>query len=267
MEKPTRAEVQQLLGEIQSEIDYLTYEIDFYRRPNTKLDGYERALEAKSTAESSVRDRATSVYVRRELECSVQNMGIVTRGDSCAAMSSSSNNLTKALDSEADSIANAGDYKWAHKEAYIEQLNESRAELLGLRDRVRASVGEIDPFSRSITQSDPDVIEAFIDFEREGQWLEFEFDSEEYESQETKNTYSRYAGATGGAKFFGFKIASASAGAGISGRDLEREMNQVNLKAKGKLLRVNIKRPWFKPEVFDDRNLEFVSYTTARTWD
>ncbi len=253
--------MQHLLGEIQSEIDYLTYEIDFYRKPNSKLDGYKRALEAKSTEKSTVRDRATSTYVKRELDCSVQNVGITTRGNSCAAMSNSSNSLTKALDSSADSIANIGDYKWANKDAYIQQLNKSRAELERLRQTVRASVGQIDPFSGSITQSDPDVLEAFIDSQREGQWLEFDFDSEQYQSEKIYDTFSISAGVSGGAKVFGFTVGGASVSGGFSGSDLQSEMSKATLKAKGKLLRVHIKRPWFKPAVFDDRNLEFVSYS------
>ena len=260
IEKPTRAEVQHLLGEIQSEIDYLTYEIDFYRKPNAKLDGYKRALEAKSTAKSRVRDGATIAYAQKQLDCSVQNVGIATSGDSCAAMSNSSNNLTKALDGSADSIANKGDYKWTQKDAYIEQLNNSRAELERLRQIVRGSAGEIDPFSGSITQSDPDLIEAAIDAERENQWLDFSYDSEEYQSQQTYDTYSRSAGVYGGVKVLGIiNIGRASVGGGMYGTDLQTEMSRATLKAKGKLLRVHIKRPWFKPSVFDDRNLEFVS--------
>ena len=265
VQNPTRAEVQHLLGEIQSKIDYLTQEIDFYERPNAKLDGYARDLEAKSSTQSAVRGRATDTYVQKELECSVQNMGIATSGDSCAALLSSSSNLTDALNNEADSIANAGDYKWAsaNKERHINKLNETRAELVGLRAKVRASVGEVDPFSGGITQSDPDVIEAIIDSKKGDKWLEFEFDSEEMESQTTVNTYSRSYKLSGRAKFLGFTVASGSVSGGISGRDLSYEMSQANLKAKGKLLRVHIKRPWFKPEVFDDRNLDFVSYATA----
>ena len=267
MEKPTRAEVQQLLGEIQSKIDYLTQEIDFYGRPNTKLDGFEKALEDKSIADSAVRATATTTYVRTELECSVQNMGIATRGDNCAVLLSSSNNLTKAINNEADSIANAGDYKWAsaNKYRYIEKLNKTRAELVIQRQRVRASVGEIDPFSGSITLSDPDVIKMVIDSEKEEKWLEFAYDSEEMKSQQTTNTYGRSLRISGGAKLFWFNIASGSAGGSVYGTDFSREMSQAKLKAKGKLLRVYIKRPWFKPEVFDDRNLDFVSNTIANS--
>ena len=186
-------------------------------------------------------------------------MGIATSGDSCATLSNSSNSLTKALDGSADSIANKGDYKWTQKEAHIEQLNNSRAELERLRQIVQGSVGGIDPFGGSLTQSDPDLIETVIDSQRENQWLSFEFDSEEYQSQKTYNTYSRSARVSGGAKLFWVNIGRGSVNGGIYGTDLQKEMSKATLKAKGKLLRVHIKRPWFKPSVFDDRNLEFVS--------
>ena len=256
--KPSRAEVQHLLGKIQSEIDYLNYEIDFYRSPNSKLDNYKKALMAKTKDESTLRDEATSEQAQRELECTAQSMGIDTKGEGCVALSSSSDNFTTALYDSADSIANEGDFKWADREGYISQLNKSKAELEDLREKVRASIGEVDPFT-TITQSDPDVIETFIDAHREDQWMQFAFDSEKQQSQSTYNSYSYTAGGSSGAKVLGINLGSASGRNSFYGSHFQKEMRQSNLKVKGKLLRVFIKRPWFKPEVFDDRNLEFVS--------
>ena len=41
--------------------------------------------------------------------------------------------------------------------------------------------------------------------------------------------------------------------------DYSQKLASASLKAKGELLRVNIKRPWFKPEIFDIPDLTYVS--------
>ena len=259
--KPSRAELQDLLGKIKTKIAYVNGEIDFYSTKKPKLDEYGRRLESLRDAQSKRRSGAVTDFIERELECTVQNMGVDTgAADSCEAFMMSSNNLTTALRSEADSIANVGDYNWAsnNKAVYIESLKSKRTELENQQQLVLAALGKVDPLVGSIVNSNPDVIEAIIDSRKEDKWLQFEFNSEEEESKKTEKSSSKSSRFSVGYSGW-FVSGSYSSQSSESKYELSDTMSKASLKAKGKLLRVFIKRPWFKPEVFDDRNLDFVS--------
>lgn len=43
-------------------------------------------------------------------------------------------------------------------------------------------------------------------------------------------------------------------------------MMNSHLRVKGELLRVNIKRPWFKPELFEMPGITFVSHACTLIW-
>ena len=255
--KPSRAELQDLLGKIKTKIAYVNGEIDFYSTKKPKLDEYGTRLESLRDAQSKRRSGAVTDFIERELECTVQNMGVPTGADSCEAFMMSSNNLTTALRSEADSIANVGDYNWAsnNKAVYIESLKSKRTELENQQQLVLAALGKVDPLVGSIVNSNPDAIEAIIDSRKEDKWLQFEFNSEEEESKNAKKSSSKSSRLSVKLLSNGWFIK----GSHTKKDEVSESMSRASLKVKGKLLRVFIKRPWFNPDVFDDRNLDFVS--------
>ena len=162
--------------------------------------------------------------------------------------------------SAADSIASVGDYNWAssNKVTYIESLENEKRDLERKRGLILGALGEIDPLVGSILNLDPVVVAGIIDASKEESWLEFEFNSEEFTSNtDYKSSYSQTSAS---ARLVGLFVRGGySYTHSRSQQTYAENMAQSSLKAKGKLLRVHIKRPWFKPEVFDDRNLVFVS--------
>ena len=194
------------------------------------------------------------------MECTVNNMGIPNADKPCDQLTLLSQNLTDYLAREADAIASVGDYNWAsgNKATYIESLEAEKRELERKRGLVLGALGRIDPLVGSILNSDPVVIAGIIDSHKEDSWLEFAFNSEDYKSDTSYS--SKYSSFSASASYNGwFARGGYSYSSSRSQSTYQSDMAKSSLKAKGKLLRVHIKRPWFKPEVFDDRNLVFVS--------
>ena len=207
---------------------------------------------------------AVSSFVESELECSVQNMGIDTGPtDSCEAMSNNSISLQEALRKKAEAFANERLGVFSGK-SKIDYLKDIKSKLERKRNKIRALLREAEPMINSILKSDPEVVEAVINSAREDQWLQFTFDSKEMESSSdftTFNIRSEHKKRSG--NFFNRKTTTNVKT--YAQQKFDEEMNQADLKVKGKLLRVHIKRPWFKPEIFDDGKLNFVSYMVRIT--
>ena len=97
-------------------------------------------------------------------------------------------------------------------------------------------------------------------------WLAFSYDSDSSHidsDQETKSiAVSANLGAGITASLGGHAIGvgvQAGVNVGIGTADLKQALNSANLKVSGELLRVVIKRPWFRPSLFLDPSLSFVS--------
>jgi hypothetical protein len=185
-------------------------------------------------------------------------MGIDTgSADSCEIMSNQSAVLLSALRKEAEAIAHYGSYN--KRTNIVDVLNDIKSKLETKKNNILSALREVNPLLGSIVKSNPDVIESVINSRKEDQWLQFEFDSKEME-ENSKFTSIRTRSEFKTSRRGWFSKSSTTRIKTYSYEKFESEMDQADLKAKGKLLRVNIKRPWFKPEVFDERKLNFVSY-------
>ena len=97
-------------------------------------------------------------------------------------------------------------------------------------------------------------------------WLAFSYDSESSHidsDQETTSTTGSASLGVGITASVGGPAIGAGVQAGVNvGRgtaDLKQALNSANLKVSGELLRVVIKRPWFRPSLFLNPSLSFVS--------
>jgi len=92
-------------------------------------------------------------------------------------------------------------------------------------------------------------------------WLEFEFDSDSSHINTQQDTSSLNIAAGIGIGVPGAASFDGSFNYGKSSTDLKQALNSASLKVSGSILRVVIKRPWFKPSLFSDPSLSFVSLT------
>ena len=96
------------------------------------------------------------------------------------------------------------------------------------------------------------------------QWMKFYYNSETTHVKSSEITAGISTTLSGSASFEleGIPLrVDASEKFGLEFARLQKSFSNANLKASGELLRVFIKRPWFKPSLFDNPMLKFVSST------
>lgn len=91
------------------------------------------------------------------------------------------------------------------------------------------------------------------------QWEQFEYDSDSTHIDTKMDSSSLNVGAGVGFAVPGEFGGQGSFNYGKTTADLKQAVNSASLKVAGELLRVTIKRPWFKPSIFEDPTLFFVS--------
>ena len=95
-------------------------------------------------------------------------------------------------------------------------------------------------------------------------WLAFSYDSDSSHIDSDQETKSTTVSASFGVVGPGWGI-QAAANYGKGTADLKQALNSANLKVSGELLRVVIKRPWFRPSLFLNPSLSFVSNKHCRS--
>ena len=260
-DRPSNSELQDTLSDINTKIESIDKQISFYKTNNPKLDRLKELLESKPDTQATKSKNALREYLDDSLECTAATMGVDEGANSCADVTAMSQNLTKALKREADSRSNVGEFTWspANKAAHINSLIKLKEDLEQKRQLIHAELGKIDPLVGGVLNMDSLAVASLVDSHKDDQWMSFEFDSSSYEkNSDYTNKHSSMSTQSG----VNFGFISGSWGHSHSGQQTEsqQEIAKASLKVKAKLLRVFIKRPWFKPEFFDDRNLNFVSY-------
>ena len=94
------------------------------------------------------------------------------------------------------------------------------------------------------------------------EWLQFQYNSESESTSSSRDSSSLNV-ATG----LSVGVPGMSFGLGFNmgkgDTDLKMAISKTSVKISGELLRVTIKRPWFKPSIFEDESLYFVSIYKA----
>ena len=262
IKKPSRTELHETLGMINTRINTMKGTIAFYDRNDPSFDNYTELLTDRQSQQADKKDKILKQYLRKELDCTINKMGISQVGSgSCKDMTTLSQNLTTLSANEADAIASTGDFNLGDrsKHAYIDSLWAKISDLEEKKQKVEDALFDIDPLVGGILNADPIKIASIRDAHADENWMEFQFNSDEYKSSsEYSDSYSQFS--SGSRVNTWFASAGYSYSRSKSQQSYASDIAQSSMKVKGKFLRVHIKRPWFKPEVFDDRNLEFVSY-------
>ena len=124
--------------------------------------------------------------------------------------------------------------------------------------RLYTMLGEMDPLTGGILDADQLAIANLSDTYKNDNWLQFSFDSNSMDERTEESSSYQLTTVSGGVHFLFFHISGSHTHSKQTSH-FEQQLAQSKMKAKGKLLRVNIKRPWFKPEIFEDPTLNFVS--------
>ena len=167
-----------------------------------------------------------------------------------------------ASESEAFSTYQYANYFDQSKADYVRQLEKKRDDYQVRANHISAALGDTSPFLGGIvddsTLSVANVLDANTD-NSDDRWFQFEFDSQSHYQDTQVSRQSESVSTQWKARAFFFST-SGSATKSNSKSHFEQSVSNSSIRVKGELLRVTIKRPWFKPSLFENPELQYVSH-------
>ena len=264
LQRPSRAQLNQMLGKVNAKMNAIDQIITFYQTDSSTLNQYYNDLNGTfATKQTDVKTKVQS-YLEAQLTCMHDSMinPDDNRPSTCQTYETTSQDLLQLLSEEAFAKADRDEYLWntRNKESYIQYLKGQKDELTVQHDRLYAMLGEMDPLTGGILDADQLAIANLSDTYKDDNWLQFSFDStSDYANTDESSSYESIS-ASGGFHLLFFHVGGSYTHTKQTSH-FDQQLANSNMKAKGKLLRVNIKRPWFKPEIFEDPLLNFVRCT------
>ena len=261
-QRPSRDQLQLMLGKLQSRLDAVESSINFVNNIQSDSDSasIRQHLEnlknnlngIKGDAKDNVKD-----YIRSMYQCMTDETGV---GEQCKALKNSINSTLASLVDEANAFASLETFSYLIQanSGYINSLTSEANRLKNEISRINSLLGEASSYLGGLTEAAPLAIANLTDEYKDDQWLQFDFSSTSANTeQDDSHEYSKAYGG-GGFHFFFFGGGSSS-NSESEKKTHAYKLAKADIAVKGELLRVNIKRPWFKPQVFDDPGLNFVS--------
>ena len=265
---------------LQSEMDALKATIHFISIGQDTSNKTVDALQKKVTYTTEKRDNATQEVVKARTECINQNAQkgvpneIKTKRAIPDPTSDPCDNLKQATEGAVDAtFQQAQASSELYSSSFLLNSNEKYQSFMQSRiDAIQRDIGEIDTQLDNLDKgqvylgevADSKEFKALNqlgnqtvqDFDSEWLQFEYDYDSTHINTSQDKSSFGVSAGFGGGIK--GASL-DASAYYGKGTADLMQAVNSASLKASGELLRVSIKRPWFRPSLFENPVLYFVS--------
>lgn len=200
-----------------------------------------------------------STYMSERFEC--------LKDESTCPFNEPDNNSTKAAIEAM--IEEAEAFSLYQSVSYFDSPNDFRKQLQKERDNLQAQLNVIrgyltssSPYLGAIINPLPLAVANLTDAYRDDQWLQFDYNYDNYFMNTDKESTTEAIKAQAHIRILFF-----SAGGDYSSNkktdDFNQKLSKASIRVKGELLRVNIKRPWFKPEIFDYPDLTYVSCLTA----
>ena len=267
---------------LQSEMDALKATIQFISVGQDTANKAVDALQKKVNYTTEKRDHATEEVVEARSECINQNAqkGVPADTKTKRAVGDPASDPCKHLkQATGDAVDATFQQAQASSELYSSSFllnsNEQYQSFMQSRiDAIQRDINEIDVQLNDLNKgqvylgevTDSKEFKALNqlgnqtvqDFDSEWLQFEYDYDSTHINTSQDKSSFGVSAGFGGGIK--GASL-DASAYYGKGTADLMQAVNSASLKASGELLRVSIKRPWFRPSLFENPVLYFVSYT------
>lgn len=248
----SKDQLQLMYGMLQSKISAVKYMIKAIQNTNA-TDIVRNPKKAYKQTEQSARSNMTH-YMNSTIECLRDQSPNVN----CQSYDQNRRMAIESLLVEAQAFSTYQYANYLNTNDFIGFLEQEQASLQTQFNKVQALLGGSIPFLGGLIDSAQLAVENMTNSYLDDQWLQFDYDYDSYSLDEKKQstTESIKASARFGGWFWG---GSASYSYNKNTTDYRQKLAQSKMKAKGELLRVNIKRPWFKPELFEIPSLSFVS--------
>ena len=258
MEKPTKDQLQTILGTINSKINAITSMIASIRAGNSNLTTAVKKLNKELKNTEADTQRNISRYLNAQFTC----LGDKTK-NACDEYESLRGSAVESLatESQAYSDFQFASYYTDSKTDYIAMLEKERDDYQRKADRVIALIGDVSPYLGGIIDDSALSVANLTDANRDNAWLQFEYDSStsrQHGSQHSRHN-ARTLSWTADPLTLTFESTSSSSRSSSYARHFSKSVSNSTVRVKGELLRVTIKRPWFKPELFEYPGLSYVS--------
>ena len=198
-------------------------------------------------------DRAVTDMMAKRAGC-IGNVD--AKSKDCENFQSAQENTTSALFQLANSYSEWQTFDFFLNDTLLGnalqvQIDQLTQELGTLEHQLDGTFG----YLGDIAESQQLDYSNLTDIGRDDEWLQFNFDSQS-EQQDTEQESTSVNVATS----FSFAgLFSVSGSVGHTDAKYAASIASARIKASGELLRVQILRPWFRPTLFEDPSLSFVS--------
>ena len=262
---------------LQSELDTLRTAVRVVSESKNQQAAQQttNALEQRVNATSDERDEATEAAMNARNRCMQKQAnqggesgeGEDSEEDPCAQFEESADRV------EDTTLKNAGATANYLSASFLLKSNQQYRNYM--QARMTALEREISEINTQLDNLEGDqvylgeITESISELNGRGeegldQWMKFSYNSETTHVRTTETQFG--INLSVGAKLEIPVVASGtgSLNAGFEFAELRKAFSNAKLQASGKLLRVFIKRPWFKPSLFDNPILNFVSSKRER---
>ena len=157
------------------------------------------------------------------------------------------------------------EFQFGAKSQMKDQINVVLARLIADRDHLERQLAESEPSSSSPLVDDVGTTEPFTSQEIQDNWAILP-------QNQTKNLKVIVLHDTKNSASFGYAfVASASVSASVGHQSFSEHVKSADVKVKAKLLKVKINRPWFRTDLFINREFTLVSnfdmHITVKGWE
>ena len=263
---------------LQSELDTLRTAVRVVSESKNQQAAQQttNALEQRVNATSDERDEATEAAINARNRCMQKQAnqgGESGEGedseDPCAQFEESTDRV------EGTTIKNAGATANYLSAAFLLKSNQQYQNYM--QARMTALEREISEINMQLENLEGDqvylgeITESISELngrEEEGldQWMKFSYNSETTHVKTTETKFGINLSVGTKLEIPVVVSGTGSLNTGFEFAELRKAFSNAKLQASGKLLRVFIKRPWFKPSLFDNPILNFVSSERERDY-
>ena len=248
-----------MLGKLQSRLDATETTITFVQEIKTGSDVHQYVNDLKHRFDFLKQQASENVtnHLNMMYQCMIDNTGT---GPECENFQKNAKPTINSLVAQSNEYASSEFLRYLTEPNgnYIESLKNEANRLKDEMSRIYSLLGEASPYLGGLIDASSLAIANLTNEYKDDQWLQFEYESSD-SSSKTDDTHTTSSSSTGGGAHFFFFGGGGSSSSSSDERTHENKLAMANISVKGELLRVNIKRPWFKPEIFDDPGLTYVS--------
>ena len=261
----SRDQLQMKVGLIKSKTEVLKSILKHQNEPTQVPDPLTSAKKNYSDTKDAVEHAVTDLMDKRAW-C-IGN-GTKSGSQDCENFQSAQENTANALFQLANKYS-----EWQTLDFFLNSTSLLGSALQGQIDQLNQELGVledqlIDTFGYlgDIAESKQLEFSNLTDNGRDDEWLQFNFDSQSSEEDTEKESTSFHVATS----FSYAGLFSVGGSYGHTEANYAASIASARLKASGELLRVQILRPWFRPTLFEDPSLSFVSldlYFVIHIWN